>query len=214
MSAAVAILAKSPDAGRVKTRLTPPLTPDEASRVARVCLEETLRRFVPSAPVPFTLFLDGALDRDLLALTSELGIVVVPQGGGDLSERIGSAFGTMRARGAERTIAIGSDSPTLDPGVIREAIEALDSRDVVLGPAEDGGYYLIGTRGMCDGLLARIPWSTERVMEVTMSRAGALGLAVAMLASWYDVDDPVTLRRAIQDPIRGLPVLRDLLPRI
>ena len=204
MSAAIAILAKAPVPGRVKTRLVPPLTPEEAAGVARACLDATLRRFVPAIEVPFTLFLDGEADHALVALASALGVAIEPQAEGDLGVRLSAAFRSLRDGGANTTIAIGSDSPTLDPARIVEAIAALDAHDVVIGPTEDGGYYLIGVRGDRDGIFEEIPWSTGEVLGVTLERARARGLVTHRLAPWYDVDDPTTLTRAIAEAKRPL----------
>ncbi len=199
MSAAVAILAKAPVPGRVKTRFVPPLTHEEAAELARACLHATLRRFVPAIDAPFTLFLDGAADRALRELTASLAVPIVPQADGDLGARLRSAFQSLRDGGATATVAIGSDSPTLDPARIAEAIIALDAHDVVIGPTEDGGYYLVGVRGNRDGIFEGIPWSTDEVAGVTLTRAREHGLAAHQLSPWYDVDNPVTLARAIVD---------------
>jgi len=211
MSAAVAIFAKAPIPGRVKTRLTPPLTPEAAARVARACLEVSLRRFVPTVDAPFTLFLDGEADPTLRALAAELGIPIVSQAVGDLGARLHAAFSNLRKTGATKTLAIGSDSPTLDPARIEKAIAALDEKDVAIGPTEDGGYYLIGVRGPADRLFERIPWSTPEVARVTLERAKELGLSVHLLPAWYDVDDVASLRRAVNDASGTIPALVDIL---
>ncbi len=231
--ASVAIFAKSPVPGRVKTRLVPPLTEEEAAGVARACLEDTLRRFVPAVEkAEFSLHWDGAEDAELFVLASSLGVRVVPQAVGNLGKRLRAAFRALRAEsvgaagaaaGAEtgkgpsngprsKVLAIGSDSPTLDPARIREAIAALDSNDVVLGPAEDGGYYLIGTRGDADAIFDAIPWSTPDVARETLERAAVLGLRVHQLPVWYDVDDVVSLRRALRDGVAGTSSLSRAAP--
>jgi rSAM/selenodomain-associated transferase 1 len=202
MIAAVAILARAPRPGHAKTRLTPPHTAEAAARVARACLVETLRRFPRATPVPFTLFLDGDLDHALLDLARAAGVGIAPQGDGDLGTRLAAAFRFLRARGAEAVVAMGADSPTLDPGRIGEAIAALTQCDLVLGPAEDGGYYLIGVRGDRDGIFEGIPWSTGRTLDATLARARALGLTTRLLASHYDIDDAETLARAKAEGFR------------
>ena len=196
MKAAVAILARAPVPGRAKTRLTPPLTPDAAARVAQACLEETLRRFPRAIDVPFTLFLDGDADPALVDTVRGAGVHLAAQAEGDLGARLKAAFEALRLEGAEAVVAIGADSPTLDPARIPEAIAALESCDVVLGPAEDGGYYLIGTRGDRSEIFDGIPWSTGRTLEATLARARSLGCAVHLLAPHYDIDDAATLARA------------------
>jgi uncharacterized protein len=201
MSAEVAIFAKAPVPGRVKTRLVPPLTPEEAAGVARACLEATLRRFVPAVDTRFTLFLDGEADSALRALAADLGVPIVAQVGEDLGARLKAAFSRMREDGASKVLALGSDSPTLDPSWIADAVAALDTADVVIGPTEDGGYYLIGCRGTTDGIFDEIPWSTDAVARVTLERANTLGLTVRLLPTWYDVDDIPTLQRALSEGV-------------
>ena len=134
MSAAIAIFAKAPVPGRVKTRLVPPLSPEGAAAVARACLEATLRRFASVPEAPITLFLDGEADGALRALAGSLGIGIAPQVGADLGTRLEAAFGSLRAGGAAKTVALGSDSPTVDPAWIARAVASLDAHDVVIGP--------------------------------------------------------------------------------
>lgn len=205
MIAAIAIFAKAPVAGRVKTRLVPPLTQEEAATVARACLETTLRRFVPAVDAAFTLFLDGEADATLVELAAELRVPIVAQAGADLGARLSTAFRSLREGGASKVLALGADSPTLDPAWIADAIVALDSHDVVIGQTEDGGYYLIGLRGGVEGIFEGIPWSTDRVTRATLERAAALGLRVHQLPVWYDVDDVPSLRRALADGAGYLP---------
>jgi rSAM/selenodomain-associated transferase 1 len=211
--AAVALFAKAPVAGRVKTRLTPPLTPEEAALVARACLEATIASVANDPALPVTLFLDGALDAALERFVRSRGVAIRPQGAGDLGERLRAAFGALFAAGAPGVIAIGSDSPTLPAGRIREAATALTKHDAALGPAEDGGYYLLGLARPEWRLLEGIPWSSDAVARVTLERASAIGASVRLLGPWYDVDDLATLRRAMADAAPGdafLGSLRDI----
>ncbi len=210
MSAAIAIFAKAPVPGQVKTRLVPPLTPEEAATVARACLETTLRRFVPAVDAVFTVFLDGDADPALRALAQELRVPIFPQVGADLGARLATAFRSLREGGASKILALGSDSPTLDPAWIASAVAALDAHDVVIGPTEDGGYYLIGVRGTVEGIFEKIPWSTDGVARATLERAAALRLRVRQLPVWYDVDDVASLRRAMRDLGLTAPAFRGL----
>lgn len=202
MNDAVALFGKAPVAGRVKTRLTPPLTPDEAAGIARASLEDTLRRFPRRVPATWTLFLDGDADPTIEAHASAAGVRLLPQGSGDLGERLARAFTLLRDEGAARVVAVGTDSPTLDPAWIGDGLAALRESDVAIGPADDGGYYLIGAGPRVDvaALFRAIPWSTAAVARVTGERAAALGLAAATLPEWYDLDDAAALRRAAGDP--------------
>ena len=194
--ASVALFAKTPRAGRVKTRLVPPLTHEDAARVAHASIVDTMRRIVPSVSARWTLFLEGERDEAIEALAKEHGVATASQRGEDLGERLWSAFQELRLRSDGAVLAIGSDSPTLDPQRIEEAIEALQVCDVVLGPTEDGGYYLIGMSGDHGALFRDIPWSSGGTAAVTLERARERSLEVRLLAPWYDLDDPESLARA------------------
>jgi hypothetical protein len=128
---------------------------------------------------------------------------ITPQPGGDLGARLRAAFRTLRAAGAPRVIALGADSPTLPPEHLEEGIEAIAESDLVLGPTEDGGYYLVGSRVSDETIFRDIPWSTERVLEVTLARAVQARLSVRLLPAWYDVDDLEGLRRLEGEVPRG-----------
>jgi hypothetical protein len=201
--AAIALFAKTPVPGRVKTRLAPPLGPVQAAHVARALLDLTLASIVPAVPARWTLFLDGPPDEALRAAARECGLDIEPQAAGDLGERLAAAFDVLRSRGAARTLAIGADSPTLDPARVREAIESLDDADVVLGPTEDGGYYLVGVRDARREIFRDIPWSTDAVLATTLDRARESRLTVRILAAWYDVDGPEDLRRLREELAEG-----------
>ncbi|HZI89132.1 MAG TPA: TIGR04282 family arsenosugar biosynthesis glycosyltransferase [Candidatus Polarisedimenticolia bacterium] len=196
--AAIALFAKAPVAGRVKTRLVPPLTHEDAARVARASLEDTARRIAAAVSVPWTLFLDGEPDESTRRLADETGIGLLPQEGDGLGSRLTAAFRVMRSRGARRVLAIGSDSPTLDPERIREAIESLAVCELTLGPTEDGGYYLIGMSGAHESVFEEIPWGSADTAAATLDRARTKGLSVRLLSPWYDLDDTQDLVRAYQ----------------
>jgi len=196
--AAIALFAKAPEPGRVKTRLVPPLTMEDAARVARASLEDTARYIVPEVPVPWTLFLDGEADSATSDLAREAGMRILPQEGSELGERLKAAFRVLREQGARRVLAIGSDSHTLDPERIREAIESLAVCELTLGPTEDGGYYLIGTSGEHEAVFDGIPWGTAATAAITLERARASSLTVRLLTPWYDIDDTHALRRVYE----------------
>ncbi len=200
---AIALFAKAPLAGRVKTRLVPPLTHEDAARIARASLEDTARLIVAAVPYSWTLFLDGEADPATQRLAEETGLAILPQRGDGLGARLKAAFRELRAQGADRVLAIGSDSPTLDPERILEAAESLAVCDVALGPTEDGGYYLIGTRGERETVFEGIPWGSDGAAAATLERARAERLDVRLLAPWYDLDDMASLRRAYEAAAPG-----------
>ena len=214
---AIALFAKAPLPGHVKTRLVPPLTHEDAARVARASLEDTARFIVPAVPYSWTLFLDGEADPPIRRLAEETGLAIVPQEGEGLGARLKAAFRELRARGASSVLAIGSDSPTLDPERILEAAESLSVCDVAMGPTEDGGYYLIGTREEQESIFEEIPWGSDAAAATTLERARAERLEVRLLRPWYDLDDVASLRRAYEataplSALRG--VLGELLDKL
>jgi rSAM/selenodomain-associated transferase 1 len=198
-AAGVALFAKAPVAGRVKTRLGPALSPEEAAEVAGACLEDTLERFSRRRELALTLFLDGEPRDALLALATRLGVPIRPQTEGSLGERLRVALGGLLEAGHAGAIAIGSDSPTLPAARVAAAAAALRAHDAVLGPTEDGGYYLIGVSKPAWALFEGIPWGTSGVARATRERAAEAAISLAELEPWYDVDDEETLRRAIAD---------------
>jgi len=209
--AAVGIFAKVPRPGRVKTRLVPPLTSEEAALVARVCLEETLRRFPAAVPAAWFLFLDGDAGPWIERHAIESGVTLAPQGNGDLGERLARAFRALRGAGFERVVMIGADSPTLDPERIRDAVERLTTADVVLGPTRDGGYYLVGARVDCGELFRGMTWGHGGVAAATRERARSMGWEAALLPEWYDLDEVDDLRRSARDAAASSPALAALL---
>lgn len=139
------------------------------------------------------------------------GLGLVAQQGRDLGERLSRLLAGLVGRGHPGAIAVDSDSPTLPMEYVSEAAERLlrDEADAVLGPSEDGGYYLIGLRGSQPALFRDIPWSTDRVFDLTQARARRLGLRVHVLPEWFDVDTDTDLRRLRAEP----PAMPDLATR-
>jgi glycosyltransferase A (GT-A) superfamily protein (DUF2064 family) len=197
-------------AGKVKTRLTPPLDPEEACRLYAAFLADMDRLAERLADADSTIFL--VRDPDVAAcerLLPSWRHAWQSQGNLDL-HRIGSP-----------AVIVGSDHPDLPPALVRGAFRALARHDLVLGPTPDGGYYLIGTRRPLPGLLLQdIEWSSPRTAEQTERRGLALGLAAIRLDSWPDVDtwqDAVALGRRLvvgsgDAPATGR-VLRTLLEK-
>lgn len=195
---ALGIMTKAPVPGKVKTRLTPPLTPDEAAAL-NVCFLQDLARSIADA---------GALAQGVGVYTpvgSEAAyaeifpedFVLIPQRGDGFGERLEYAISDLLAVGFESACLINSDSPTVSSRAFADATEALhkDGDRVVLGPSDDGGYYLIGMKQLHRGLFEGIEWSTEKVLAQTLARAKELGLEVHMLPAFYDIDDGAILRR-------------------
>lgn len=193
-SAALIILAKAPLPGQVKTRLCPPLTPDEAATLHGSFVLDVLERSRDAqrrARVPFDRYVWCSPSADHVyfkILGARHGVGLDTQRGDDLGARMLDAFETLFARGHGRVVMVGTDLPTLPPRRVNEAVERLEDHDVVLGPATDGGYYLIGLRRVVPALFRDIPWSTPNVLARTRSLAAEQRLRVALLAPERDID--------------------------
>jgi uncharacterized protein len=209
MKSVLAVFAKTPIPGRVKTRLVPSLSPEQGAELYRCMLLDTLAR-VRALAVDLVVFHDGDEEyfRELLP-----DVPLVRQHQGGLGERLEQAFEALSSLGYESRVVIGTDAPDLPLDFIEEAFRLLaGGSDAVFGPAEDGGYYLVGLRGACCGLFRDIPWSGPQVLSVSRERAREAGLAAALLPSWYDVDSfEDLLRPGLSDPKNGAPLTRGFL---
>ena len=192
--AALVVFAKAPIPGQVKTRLCPPLTPDEAATLHGSFVLDTLERSkaaVAKMKLPLDRYLACAPSSTLVffkIMEERQGVTLIDQVGGDLGARMNQAFETMFARGYKRVLIVGTDVPSLPLDHYQQALAQLESHDLVLGPALDGGYYLIGLKRAAPDLFVGIPWSTERVLGMTQEKATTLGLKTALLPAWRDVD--------------------------
>lgn len=197
MKPAVAVMAKAPGLGPVKSRLHAALTPERATELYRCFLLDRLAAVASLSGVQPVLAFTPPEGRETLAALAPPDFRLLPQRGPDLGERLSSLLTGLLGEGHPGAMAIDSDSPTLPMSYVREAAERLEagSADVVLGPCEDGGYYLIGLRAPQPALFADMPWSTERVLALTVERARARKLRTHLLPSWFDVDTEPDLRR-------------------
>ena len=196
MRIVVSIMAKAPRAGEVKTRLCPPLSTEEAAELYRCFLLdkiEQVRTLKEASPAIAYTPAEGRMVFEELAP----GFALVPQRGADLGTRLANSFDHLFAKGYAAALAIDSDTPTLPTGFLQQALDfiATPQIDVVLGPTEDGGYYLIGLRTLHLELFEEIAWSTAQVLPETIRRAEAKGLKTACLPPWFDIDTPDDLER-------------------
>ena len=192
----LAVMAKAPRVGTVKTRLCPPLRAVEAAELARCFLLDAVERAALVVGVhPMVAYAPVEARDDFEALTP--GLALIAQRGRDLGERQGGLVEDILALGHDAALLIGTDSPTLPPETIDEAVSLVMAPeiDVVVGPTGDGGYYLIGVRTPCPALFEGMPWSTSTVLSLTLDRARNLGLRAVCLPTWYDVDTGADLAR-------------------
>lgn len=190
-AATICVFAKPPRAGEVKTRLSSALPADGPARLARAFFEDTwaLVSGIPWAQAVLATTEPEAAEWHSLNLAE-----IWPQGDGDLGVRLERVL-RRALETSPLAIAVGTDSPGLPIERFEAARAALASNDAVLGPCDDGGFYLIGLRRCPDGLLHELPWSAAETLECTASRLRQHGLRTALLDTWFDVDEPADLER-------------------
>ncbi len=191
MKRAFIVFARTPEIGRVKTRLMRDLGSEETLRVYKSFLSETFKicgslkgadKFLGSFPTTDAPFLN-----ELVKKYKFKGIF--NQRGSDLGEKFINAFNDRFKDGYEKVVIIGSDSPTIPIEYIKKAFQELGKNDFVFGPCTDGGYYLVGARRLHKQIFRDIPWDTSEVLNKTLDKLYAGKIKFSLLPFWYDVDD-------------------------
>jgi rSAM/selenodomain-associated transferase 1 len=200
-SRALGIMGKVPVPGAVKTRLTPPLTASQAALLYRAFLRDSILIGLALRSCSVDVVYPPDIDARLLAELCPRGVGLLTQVGRGLGQALRGAFHHQWSLGRREVVLICSDAPTLPADYVEAAFQALerDACDVVLGPADDGGYYLIGLRDDHPELFEDVSWSSSQVMRQTLQRATEANLRVTHLPAWYDVDDEAGLARLIDD---------------
>lgn len=209
---AIAVMAKAPVAGRNKTRLHPAVSPEAATRLHAAFLRDItatichagectpIEGFVAYAPAGSEALFDGCVAGGTQLQCAD-GETPAAPGVEGFGRCLLHAVRGLLARGYGMVCLVNADSPTLPASRLQQAVAALarPGDRMVLGPAEDGGYYLIGLKRAHAAVFADIDWSSEAVTRQTLERAATIGLPVTLLAEWYDVDSPASLQRLRQD---------------
>jgi uncharacterized protein len=232
---ALAMMTKAPQPGKVKTRLVPPLTTSEAAELNKCFLADTAAsisnvcsfQMRASHSEAATSALGIAVYAPIGAESAYNGIlspdfVLLPQRGETFGERLYFAAVDLFKCGFESVCLIDSDSPTVPGENFAQAVKLLRGPGdrIVLGPCDDGGYYLIGIKKPHQEIFERIDWSTERVLAQTKQRARELGLEVKLLPAGYDVDEEASLRRLCREllarnaPAHIAPKTREFLRKL
>lgn len=195
MENALIVVAKRPMAGQTKTRLTPPLPPETAAALYECFLQDTLAHIRQVANIqPVIAYLPLEAEAYFRQLAPDFALL--PQEGPDLGVRLDNALTYYLQAGYSGVAIMNSDGPTLPATCLQSAFtELTGAADVVLGPCDDGGYYLIGLKRPAPRLLREVRMSTPQVTADTLALAQAEGLSVALLPTWYDVDDAESLAR-------------------
>ena len=209
---AIGVMAKAPRPGFSKTRLCPPLRPEQAAALSGAFLRDithnialaarltSIAGYVAYAPAGQEALFDGHL-ADGTELILADGSPEMPPNVQGFGRCLLHAIQAMLARGHCSAVVLNADSPTLPTALLVRTVEALAAEGdrVILGPADDGGYYLLGMKASHAHLFADIAWSTDQVAQTTKARAAELGLEVIELPTWYDVDDQAALTRLLED---------------
>ncbi len=211
---ALAVFVKHPTPGAVKTRLAAAIGPEAAAALYRALAEHVLEATTPSTgDYERLVFFDPK--EALPEMRAWLpGMRLLAQADGDLGARMSDAFARAFARGAGRVALVGTDAPGVSRETVKEALAALATADLVIGPAEDGGYYLVALRAPRPELFAGMAWSTPSVREETLARAAGAGLSVRALPRLHDVDTLDGLRAewpAVRALLAHRPGLRDAI---
>ncbi len=195
--AALAVMVKAPLPGHVKTRLTPPLTAEEAAGLYRSFLIDFFvnLRGVPLPADLFTAITPPGTREDFTGVIPE-DVDCFLQAGESLGDRIHNVFQCLFDKGYDKAVVTGSDSPDMPPGFIDEALSALDEPDVdiVFGPTHDGGYYLVAVNRPMETLFMDIPWSGPDVLDETLQKVRDAELGYRLLEPWHDMDRPSDLK--------------------
>ena len=194
------IFAKYPIPGMVNTRMVPPLTNEQAAALHEACLRVVWERWGRLGGLRLKLVVTPDERADDLGHVLGAGADDVwVQGRGDLGARMFRAVDQSLTAGASGVILLGADSPTLPQSTIESAVASLANHEGILGPCEDGGYYLMGLRRRCPALFREVLWGQAGVADQTRAQAAAEGLDLFQLPEWYDLDRFEDLERALWD---------------
>ncbi len=205
---AVAMVCKTPISGQSKTRLSPPLHPEDCARLSACFIRDvaaTIHSLCGEGDVTgYAVYSPQGSEPVLQALLPD-GFRLLLQSSGDLGDRLIHATAVLLAAGHSAAVLVNADSPTMPRAILREAVDATRSGDrMVIGPALDGGYTLIGLSKPHPEVFSGIAWSTGSVYRETLERARAIALPVVEMPPWYDIDD-VDALRMLEAELRGTP---------
>ena len=186
---------KYPLEGKVKTRIAKTIGNEFAVKLYKLFAEHTFQELLKTESIfPYLFFADNN-DREKIKKWAGAEFLLEPQEGDDLGERMYNAFKKVIDRGSTKTIIIGTDIPDMSSDIIRKALQALNNSDVVIGPANDGGYYLLGMKNLYKNLFSGIEWGSNSVLRMTLEKINALNLSYSILPELIDVDTEDDLKK-------------------
>jgi rSAM/selenodomain-associated transferase 1 len=216
---ALIVFVKAPIPGDVKTRLIPYLTSNEAADLYKCFVTDVLKNAscISSLAKLSVAYQAHPKASDLSWLGKKSAHDLFRQDGRSLGERLTHAFGVAFGRGVKQVVIIGSDSPNLPKAYLEQAFDALNEADVVLGPATDGGYYLVGLSRPCLRLFEDVTWSSDQVFELASRNAVKSGYTLRILPTHYDIDtidDLRTLHNELATRAEGAPSTTKFLSQL
>jgi uncharacterized protein len=211
---ALVVIAKEPVPGAVKTRLVPALGAEGAARVAAAMLADTVAGMAEVDAEPWVCFAPPQAGTRMARLAPGFGLLVQVEG--DLGDRLAGCMAALLGGGADQVVIVGADTPQVPRATYDAAFTLLDRVDVVLGPAQDGGYYLVGAKAALPELFVGVPMGTDAVLQVTLERASRRRLRVGTVPMLRDLDRLEDLQAALaagelDASPRTRPVVADLL---
>jgi hypothetical protein len=201
---ALAVMAKRPEVGSTKTRLCPPLSPAQAADLYQALLLDSLALAGSLPGVDLAIAITPPDSQAYFSAAAPPGARLLPVAGRDIGECLAKTLDQLLEMGYRKALALNSDGPSLPLAYLTQAIGCLDRHELVLGPSQDGGYYLIGLKRFHPSLFIDIAWSTGQVFAQTLARAAGLELSVTQTPTWYDIDTPADLVR-LQAELDQLP---------
>jgi len=195
----IVVMAKQPLVGKTKTRLVPALSLQEAADLYQALLLDTLAMVSDLPWADLAVAITPPQSRPYFESITSAGTLLLPVEGQDIGACLAQTLDLALQLGYRKVFALNSDGPSVPPEYLGQAVNYLEQADVVLGPGEDGGYYLVGLTQPHPGIFSDITWSTENVLSQTLERAAGLGLRTALTPPWYDVDTPAEVLRLIKE---------------
>jgi rSAM/selenodomain-associated transferase 1 len=187
-------MARAPEAGKVKTRMQSALSPEQCAGLYGAFLGDAIDVSLSLEGMAHFLAYMPIESKSAFERMVPVGMKFIPQIGTNLGAVMNGLMGSLFAKKYSPVVLVGSDIPTLQPATVRQALSALKFNDVCLGPSSDGGYYLIGANKPVNALFQDIPWSTSRVLGLTLEKAALEGLKIALLEELADVDTAEELK--------------------
>lgn len=192
-------MAKEPKIGSTKTRLCPPLSPEEAANLYEALLRDTINTMAQLDDVDLAIAITPPESRSYFEGISPPGTLLLPVTCSDIGDCLNQVINQLLEFGYQKVVALNADGPTLPISFIESGFELLDDNDLVFGPSEDGGYYMVGITQPRPQIFEGVAWSTPEVLSQSLEIAERLGLKVALTPAWYDVDTAADIERLRAD---------------